>query len=141
LGHDESAAKHLAKLHELVPNDTVTTQLLQMMGKSEAAEPPAPERNVKIDGGQVLGTWTASRGKASFELTLDQDKGFTWVHRQGKKRQEVKGAYALDGDMLVLEPDAGGVMLAEISTPQNGSFDFRAVGTPKTDKALKFQKK
>ena len=76
----------------------------------------------------MLGTWGASRGKASFELTLDKNKG-------------LKGAYALDGDMLALEPDAGGVMLAKISAPQNGSFDFRAVGAPKADQGLKFQKK
>jgi tetratricopeptide (TPR) repeat protein len=141
MGHDESAARHLTKLHELVPSDTVTAQLLQMMGKSDAGPPPAPESAVKIDTAQVLGTWTASRGKASFELTLDKDKGFTWVHRQGKKRQEVKGAYALDGDTLALEPDAGGVMLAEISAPQNGAFEFRTVGAPKVDQGLKFQKK
>jgi tetratricopeptide (TPR) repeat protein len=143
LGHDDAAARHLAKLHELVPNDTVTAQLLQMMGKSDAvAASPPPESTAKIEAADVLGTWTAARGnKASFELTLDKDKGFTWVHRQGKKRDEVKGAYALDGNVLALEPDAGGVMLAEISAPQNGSFEFRTVGAPKADKGLKFQKK
>jgi hypothetical protein len=113
-----------------------------MMGKSGTAAAPAPESNVKIPAADVLGTWTAARGgKASFELTLDKDKGFTWVYREGKKQEQVKGAYALDGNVLALEPDAGGVMLAEISAPQNGAFDFRTVGAPKTDKGLRFQRK
>jgi len=142
LGHKEHAAKHLAKVQKAVPKDTVTAQLLQMMGKTGTQAPPAPESTAKINVADVQGTWTAIRGsKVSFELTLGKDKGFTWVYREGKKREEVKGAYALDGDVLALEPDAGGVMLAEISTPQNGTFDFRTVGAPKTDKGLRFQKK
>jgi tetratricopeptide (TPR) repeat protein len=142
MGHDEEAARHLAAVHRQVPNDSVTAQLLQMMGKEQPKEERAPESNVKIDAGQMLGTWTSSRGpKANFELTLDKDKGFTWVYREGKKRQEVKGAYAVNGDVIALEPDEGGVMLAQISAPQNGTFDFRTVGAPKTEKGLTFQKK
>jgi hypothetical protein len=53
----------------------------------------------------------------------------------------VKGAYALDGDVLALEPDAGGVMLAQISSLQGGDFTFRTVGAPKSDPGLRFQKK
>ena len=46
----------------------------------------------------------------------------------------------LDGDVLALEPDAGGVMLAQISTPENCTFDFRTVGAPKSDQGLRFRK-
>jgi hypothetical protein len=142
MGHKEHAAKHLTLVHRAVPNDTVTAQLVQMLGKEGTPAAAPPESNVKIDGAQLLGTWTAQRGsKARFELSLDKDKGFTWVYQEGKKREEVKGAYALDGDVLALEPDAGGVMLAQISTPENGAFDFRTAGAPKSDKGLRFQKK
>jgi tetratricopeptide (TPR) repeat protein len=142
MGHKEHAAKHLAIVHKAVPNDSVTVQLGQMLGKEGTQATPAAESNVKIDIAQLQGTWTAGRGsKAHFELTLDKDKAFTWVYREGKKREEVKGAYALDGDVLALEPDAGGVMLAQVSTPENGAFDFRTVGAPKSDKGLRFQKK
>jgi tetratricopeptide (TPR) repeat protein len=142
MGHKEEAAKQFAKVEKNVPNDSVTAQLVQMLGKEGTSPTPAPESSVKIDAAQLLGTWTAKRGaKASFELSLDKDKGFTWVYREGKKREEVKGAYALDGDVLALEPDAGGVMLAQVSTPENGAFDFRTVGAPKSDKGLRFQKK
>ncbi len=142
MGHKDHAAKHLAIVNREVPNDALTAQLLQMLGKEGTQAAAAPENNVKIDPAQIMGKWTATRGsKANFELTLDKDKGFTWVYQEGKKREEVKGAYALDGDTLALEPDAGGVMLAQISTPENGAFDFRTVGAPKSDKGLRFQKK
>jgi tetratricopeptide (TPR) repeat protein len=142
MGHKDEAAKQLDKVQKVVPNDSVTAQLLHMMGKAGTQAPPAAESNVKIEPSAVIGTWTATRGsKAHFALTLDKDKSFTWVYREGKKRQEVKGVFALDGDVLALEPDAGGVMLAEISTPQNGAFDFRTVGAPTSDKGLRFQKK
>jgi uncharacterized protein (TIGR03066 family) len=112
-----------------------------MMGKSGAKPAPVTESTAKIDVAEIIGTWTSSRGKANFELTLDKDKGFTWVYRESKKEEKVKGAYALDGNVLAMEPDAGGVMLAEITAPQNSAFEFRTVGAPKTDKGLRFQKK
>jgi hypothetical protein len=142
LGHDEQAVKQLARIQKTLPGDSVTAQLLQMMGQAESQAAPEAESTAKIDVAQLLGTWTAKRGsKATFELTLDKDKSFKWVYREGKKREEISGAYALDGDVLALEPDAGGVMLAEISTPQDGAFDFRTAGAPKSDKGLRFQKK
>jgi len=142
LGDKDNAASHLTKVQQALPNDSVTAQLLQMLGKAGTQPQAAPESTVKIDPAEVLGKWTAKRSaKASFELTLDKDKSFTWVYREGKKRAEVKGVYALDGDVLALEPDAGGVMLAQVSAPQNGAFDFRTVGAPKSDKGLRFQKK
>jgi len=142
LGHKDNAASHFTKVQQAAPNDIVTAQVLQMLGKAGTQPQIAPESTVKIDAAEVLGTWTAKRGaKASFELTLDKNKSFTWVYQEGKKRQEVKGAYALDGDVLALEPDAGGVMLAQISAPQNSAFDFRTVGAPASDKGLRFQKK
>jgi uncharacterized protein (TIGR03066 family) len=142
LGHDDAAAKVLQQVEQLVPGDSVTAQLLQMMGKATAKLEPAAERDAKIDAAELVGVWTASRGdRARFELTLGKDKGFTWVYRDGKNEQKVKGAYAIDGNVLALEPDAGGVMLAEVSAPQNGAFEFKSIGAPKAEPALGFQRK
>jgi uncharacterized protein (TIGR03066 family) len=129
-------------VQQLMPGDTVSGQMLQMLGKSGAPEKIADESEVKIDAAKLVGSWHASRsGKANFELTLSKDKGFTWAYSEGKTKQEVKGAYALDGNVLALEPDAGGVMLAEITEPQGGSFVFRTVGAPKSDPGLTFKTK
>ena len=74
-------------------------------------------------------------------MTLGKDKDFTWTYREGKKKEQVKGAYALNGNVLALEPDAGGIMLAEITEPKDGTFVFRVDGAPKTDPGLTFKAK
>jgi tetratricopeptide (TPR) repeat protein len=140
-GHEERAAAEFKKIQSALPNDALTGQLAKMLSKADAAA-PSPESTVKIDPAGLFGTWTASRGtKANFELTLGKDKSFTWIYRGGKTPLEAKGAYAIDGNVLALEPDAGGVMLAEITAPQNGTFDFRTVDAPQSDPGLKFRQK
>jgi tetratricopeptide (TPR) repeat protein len=139
--HTDAAADEFKEVLKLVPNDTVSTQLLQMMGKSPTPTDPAPESTVKIDPAKAIGTWTSSRGKASFEMVLDKNKNFTWTYSEGKTKQQVKGAYALDGNVLAMEPDAGGVMLAEITEPKGNTFVFRTVGAPKSDPGLTFTAK
>jgi len=141
-GHAEAAARQLQQVQKLAPQDTVSAQLLELIA-SKGGPPAEPkgEHLADIDSNQLIGAWTATRGKATFHLTFGKDRGFTWTYREGKTKQEVKGAFALDGTTLSLEPDAGGVMLAEISVPQGGSFAFQTVGAPKGDPGLKFQRK
>ena len=141
-GHQESAVKQFKQAQKVLPSDALTAQLLKTLGTSGAGEAPPKDSTVKIDPSLLHGTWTSARGgKATFELTLGKDKSFTWIYRGGKTPQEVKSAYAVDGNVLAMEPDAGGVMLAEITAPQNGGFDFRTLDTPKSDPGLKFQRK
>jgi tetratricopeptide (TPR) repeat protein len=143
LGHLDYAASELKEVLKLVPNDSVAKQMLQMMGKSDTPPPPSAESDTKIDINALVGSWnaTARGGKAKFDMTLDKDKNFTWTYQEGKTKQSVKGAYALSGNVLALEPDAGGVMLAEITEPKDGSFVFRMDGAPKSDPGLTFKAK
>jgi len=141
-GQEDAAVKELGQVQSLVKNDAVSAQLLQMLGKSTVPAPPALENTAKYDAAKLVGMWNASRGgKTSFELAMTKDMAFTWVYREGKTKQEVKGAYALDGNVLALEPDAGGVMVAEITDPQKGSFVFCTVGAPAGDPGLTFKAK
>lgn len=48
--------------------------------------------------------------------------------------------YIVEGADLVLQPDVGGVMLATITPPQNGTFRFKSVGGGPEDKGLEFRK-
>jgi hypothetical protein len=141
LGHSDHAAKELAQAQKLVPTDSVSNQLQHMLAKSPDPAPPPVESDIKIDSAKLAGAWNAARGKAAFELTLGSDKTFTWKYNEGKKKEDVKGVYALNGNVLALEPDAGGIMLAEITDPKDGSFVFRMVGAPKTDNGLTFRNK
>jgi tetratricopeptide (TPR) repeat protein len=143
LGREDSAAMHLRRVQKLAPKDAVSAQLLELLDSRDdvPVEPKGAANTAKIDMDGLLGTWSATRGNASFEMTLGKDKGFTWAYREGKKTQEAKGAYTIDGTTLAFEPDAGGVMVAEITAPQGGAMTFRVVGAPMNDPGLSFQRK
>ena len=142
MGHTDNAVTELQDVQKLLPRDTVSLQLLQMLGKAPPPQEAVAESDTKIDTAKLIGTWNATRGsKAAFELTLGKDKDFTWTYREGKKKEQVKGAYALNGNVLALEPDAGGIMLADITEPKDGTFVFRVDGAPKTDPGLTFKAK
>jgi hypothetical protein len=144
MGHTKNAAGQLRKELKLAPKDTVSAQLLELIESKDnvpTEQPKTAASTAKIDMSQLIGTWSATRGKASFVMTLDKDKGFTWSYTEGKTKQEAKGAFTVDGNTLAMEPDAGGVMLAEITAPQGGAFSFKVVGAPKSDTGLTFQKK
>jgi hypothetical protein len=52
----------------------------------------------------------------------------------------VQGVYALDGNVLALEPQTGGVMLAQVTEAEGGRFNFQLLGAPPGDSGLKFAK-
>ena len=65
---------------------------------------------------------------------------FVYEEVAAGKPQTVKGVYALDGDTLAMEPESGGTMLAQVTQPQSGKFDFKLLGAPPDDPGLKFSK-
>jgi tetratricopeptide (TPR) repeat protein len=144
------AVGQLQEVQELQPKDTVAVQLLQMIGgpdafpKSGAASPPKP---ATLAGGSAIqkqdlfGSWTAKgAGDASFGLKLSSDNTFTWTYTEKGKSKTIEGVFAVEQNSLALQPDAGGVMAADISPPQNGKFHFDVVGAPPGDKGLDFSK-
>ena len=99
------------------------------------AIPPGP----KATEAELLGSWKASRKDGtSFALTLDKSGQFKWAYAKGANRQEIKGVFVVDDGVLAMEPDSGGVMLADVSKPQNDSFTFKQNGT--AGEAIVFQK-
>ena len=65
---------------------------------------------------------------------------FSWMFTQAGKPQTVKGVYAVTENTLAMEPESGGVMLAQVTPPQGGAIDFQLLGAPPGDKGLKFTK-
>jgi uncharacterized protein (TIGR03066 family) len=130
-----------------LPQDNLVKQLLLMTGGPEAlgapsldapiAKPAAPP----VPAAELVGKWTASgQGNAKFAMELTGDGMFSWTFVQGGKPQTVKGVYAVDGNTLAMEPESGGVMLAEVTPPQGGSLSFKMMGAPPGDPGLKFAK-
>ena len=93
-----------------------------------------------VKSADLLGTWSADgEGGAKFTLLLNNEGLFSWSFTHEGKTQTIKGVFALDGNVLALEPESGGVMLAEVSPPQGDSFQFKMLGET-GDTGMKFTK-
>jgi tetratricopeptide (TPR) repeat protein len=147
-GNQAHAARQLSELAKQRPQDMLVKQLLLMTGGAEAsgASPPTPQAEKPaaptIPATDLVGSWTASgQNKTTFAMQLTPDGGFTWTYTQNGKAETVKGVFAMDGNVLAMEPQSGGVMLAELTKPQGGRMEFRLLGAPPGDPGLRFEKK
>lgn len=145
-GNKDAAVTQLTQLHTAMPNDLLVKQLLQLTGSAAAEETAAPEVTPASDAPSIavqdlVGTWAASGpNDTRFSLDLKQDGTFTWTYTQNNKPQTVNGVYALDKNVIAMEPDSGGSMLAELTKPDAGQFSFQLMGAPPDDPGLKFKK-
>jgi len=146
MGNGDAAASQLKVLYKQLPQDKVIKELLVMTAGPEAigASPPSSEPAKPAPGvpaADLVGKWGATGERnTKFALELAKDGSFSWIFTQAGKPQTVKGVYALDGNVLAMEPQTGGVMLAEVTPPQAGRFDFQLLGAPPGDPGLKFAK-
>lgn len=149
--HNDAALQQFQTLAKQQPEDVVIGSVISMLGGEPPAAsrpaPPSAEVSSKDAGAdsipqeKLLGDWKASGPQsASFQLSLSADGKFTWSFSQRGETQSVSGVYALDGHVLAMEPDAGGMMLAEVKLDGAGGFSFRQIGTPESDAGLVFSK-
>jgi uncharacterized protein (TIGR03066 family) len=143
----DAASRQLQELYKQTPQDNLVKQLLVMTagpeavgaapGASDTEKPQAPA----IPAADLVGKWSAAgHGDSKFALELTKDGNFSWTFTEKGKEQTVKGVFAMDGNVLAMEPETGGVMLAEVSPPQSGRFNFQMLGAPPGDPGLKFAK-
>ena len=140
----EAAARQLSYVVNSMPNDAVAKQLYDMLTyKSSGEVKPKPEPTsptgpkVAVEG--LVGTWKAKGpSNSGFEMTLTKEGGFTWKYSQDKKQQVVRGAFAVDGNTLAMEPATGGVMLAELTPHGASAVDFKMIGAPASETPLRF---
>lgn len=145
IGENEPAIRELKKTLELQPKDTVAAEMLRMITPADpAATPPAPPTTPTAPGipaDSLVGTWTAPGPKgATFTMTLGKDGAFSWTFAQGAKKQEVKGVWAIDADMLAMEPDGGGTMPLSVKMTGANTLHADIIGAPKGDPGLNFKK-
>ncbi len=145
-GSKDAAATVYQQLHKQLPEDTVIKQLLLMTGGPDALGVPStpattPAAAPAVAAADLVGTWAAAGHGTKFALALSDEGNFTWSFSEGSgKKQTVKGVYALDGNVLAMEPESGGTMLAEVTQPRGDSFQFQVLGAPPGDPGLKFAK-
>jgi tetratricopeptide (TPR) repeat protein len=134
-GAKDSAITQLREVVRLVPKDQVAKQLLEMLSPTSA--PPSPTPNPPpagaaptIKAADLVGTWKATGvDGARFELTLNATGEFVWKYAHNGKDQVAQGAYAIEGDTLAMEPQTGGVMLAQITLQGANKFVFKPIGS------------
>jgi tetratricopeptide (TPR) repeat protein len=143
-GHMEPALTMFQWAAKLQPKDTVAASLVATLTPREAgpSAPTAAEVPKPVPADNIIGTWTASGpGSASYSMNLGKDGTFTWAFNRGARKQQAKGVYTVEGNVLAMEPDSGGVLLAELTAEGQDSLNFKMVGGPKDDAGLAFSRK
>ena len=156
--HQDAAARKLQDVVRLSPEDRVAADLLAMMThpagsqtqpaattEAPTQQPPAttpaqPDVSTEaIDPSMLVGTWSASRDDGSqFQLVLNQDGTFQWNFTQKEMKNDFTGHYTVHGNVLALERNDGGSLVATITPGDKQEFNFKLVGAPPTDPGLDF---
>ena len=152
-GHKDAAAGQLEQVVRLNPEDSVSADLLRMLapptpeepasGTADAAaiaETQVARETPTVDPAMLTGVWKATREDGSvFNLTLTDDSKFVWSFvGENQTSEEFGGTYSLEGNVLALEREKGGALIAEVSPDGDGRFGFRIVGAPESDPGLQF---
>jgi tetratricopeptide (TPR) repeat protein len=143
LGHQENAVKMFRRAAELQPKDAVAAALVATLSPRDAqpakpAETPAPKA---VPANDVAGAWTATgKGTAKYSMELRKDGTFTWGFSRGSRKQQAKGVYTVEGNVLAMEPDTGGTLVAELAVKGPDSLHFKMIGGAKDDAGLDFRR-
>src|SRR5262249_40416453 len=102
----------------------------------QAATAPKP-----VPPDTIVGAWTAAgKGTAKYSMDLRKDGTFTWAYSRGAKKEQVKGVYTVEGNVIAMELDKGGVLLAELTPKASDGLQFQMIGEAKDDPGLAFQR-
>jgi tetratricopeptide (TPR) repeat protein len=141
-GYPDDALTEFRRAAELMPKDAVSASLVAQLSPRDAKpekatdQGPAPK---PVPPADLVGTWTAA-GKGKYTMSLRQDGTFTWAFTRGSRKEEVKGVYSVEGNVLAMEPDTGGVMAAELTLKKPNNLLFKMIGGPKDDPGLDFRR-
>jgi hypothetical protein len=141
-GHAEKALTMFRQAAELQPKDAVAAALVATLSPRDAqpAKASAAAAPKAVPGGDIVGTWTTSSGTAKYSMGLGKDGTFTWAFSRGSRKSDVKGVYTLEDNVLAMEPDTGGVLLAELTTRGPDNLHFKMIGGASDDPGLTFQR-
>lgn len=158
-GYPDAAVRQLQQVVMLLPNDQVAASLLKMTStpqetpSTDLAALPTPQPPVDlappgsaqaspVDPATMIGNWTATKSDGSrFTLLLANDNRFTWTFTSKQQPpQAFNGTYSLDGNVIALEREGGGSLVAEITSNTGAGFNFKMAGSPPEDPGLNFAK-
>jgi tetratricopeptide (TPR) repeat protein len=142
-GYLDQAVSEFQRTVELQPKDPVARSLLATLAPRdlEAAQAPPQDAAKAVPADSVIANWSGeSSGKAKYSMNLRKDGTFTWGFTQGTRKQEVKGVYTVEGNVLAMEPDTGGVLLAELSAKAPDTLHFKMINGSPDEPGLEFRR-
>jgi hypothetical protein len=142
-GFPDNAREEFRTASKLRPDDSVAASLAATLSPREAERTGAPPGSAPkaISSSDIAGNWTApGKGKATYNMNLQKDGTFNWSFTRGARKKEAKGVYTVEGNVLAMEPDTGGVMLAELTAKSPEGLQFKMVGAAKDDPGLEFRR-
>ncbi|MFL5327583.1 MAG: tetratricopeptide repeat protein [Gemmataceae bacterium] len=140
-GHQEYALAMFQAAAKANPTDRVAASLAKMMAPATApaSSTPLTPAPPAIPAERVVGKWSANSAAGKYDMTLNADGTFNWVFTKGARTKTMKGVYTTQGNVLAMEPDRGGTMLAELTLTEPGSMHFKMIGGPDNDAGLSFR--
>ena len=140
-GYPDDALREFRAAADLQPKDSVTASLVATLAPRDAQPAQQPAAPSAVPAESVGGDWTAAgKGSAKYSMSLRKDGSFTWAFSRGTRKQEVKGVYTLEGNVLAMEPDTDGVMLAELKANGPDALHFKMIGGAKDEPGLGFHR-
>jgi tetratricopeptide (TPR) repeat protein len=142
-GYSDRALNAFRRTLELQPRDPVATALVATLSPRDAqpAQAPAAEAPKAVPPDSIVASWTAKgKGTAKYAMNLRKDGSFTWAFTRGVRKQEVKGVYTVEGNVLAMEPDSGGVLLAELTAKGPDTLHFKMISGETKDPGLEFRR-
>src|SRR5262249_4762585 len=128
---------------ELKPQDAVTAALVATLSPRDArpSTTAAGEAPKPVAQDSIVGAWTAAgTGSSNYSMNLAKDGTFTWAFRRGARKQEAKGVYTVEGNVLAMEPNSGGTLLAELTAKGSDTLHFKMIGGASDDPGLEFHR-
>jgi tetratricopeptide (TPR) repeat protein len=148
-GHNDAAATQLREVVKLNPQDTLSAQLLQ--GLTDKGTAPisavAPAANLNqapakpMTAASLTGSWKSTRPDgSSIALTITADGKYTWKYVQKAKTQEFSGPYTVADNLLILKQNETPMMVGQVTSLGENSFNFKLPGENPSDPGLTFSK-
>ena len=127
----DAAVRALRKVVRMERRDSIASQLLEMFspapGVDRLTRPPGSWQSA-VATGYLAGTWSTQVGPASYTLTLTPTNEFLWALRAPGRAEEIRGVFLVNGTTLALEPDTGGLLLADLTQIDDRTLSARFVG-------------
>jgi tetratricopeptide (TPR) repeat protein len=163
IGQQESAVTVLKHIVKMQPKDVVSARMLKSLEPDQPAADPAvvakpavqdPAANVQPANNpaapanapaapqtDLVGSWKATAGKTTIELTITEDSQYTWAATTAdQKPVKLEGQLTTSPEAMILSNAQQGDMMGKVKSLGPDKFDFTVAGTPPGEPGLSFSR-